>query len=118
MSHRDPLDIRAQEKDEADRKEKQLRNSRQEAEDFKWLMQDKRGRRIVWRLLERTGIYRGGLRDSQSMAFDEGARNIGIAYMAMIDENCPERYAAMVTEQRDYDRSSNNRNDSNNGTSR
>lgn len=103
MNH-DPTDIRTLEKAEADRKEKQRLASRQEADDVKWLMSDKRGRRIVWGLLERTGMYRTSFTGNSQTFFNEGQRNIGLAYMALINEHCAERYTTMVTEQREHDR--------------
>lgn len=99
----DPLDIQAQERARLDREEKQRLTSRQEADDVKWLMSDKRGRRLMWGLLERTGLYRTSFTGNSETFFREGARNVGLAYMALINEHCPERYNTMVLEQREHD---------------
>lgn len=104
MSYSDPTDIRAQERAKADREEKQRLTSHQETEDFRWLMSDKRGRRVVWNLLERTGLYRSSFTGNSETFFREGARNVGLAYMALINEHCPDKYNLMVTEQREHDR--------------
>lgn len=104
MSNLDPIDIRAQERAQSIRKEKQRLTSDQEAEDFKWLMSDKRGRRIVWGLLEKTGLYRSSFTGNSETFFREGERNIGLKLMALIHDNCPERYNQMVMEQREHDR--------------
>jgi len=52
MNSFDPLDLRAQEKALADNSERNKLTHQKEQEDFKWMMGNKRGRRIVWRLLE------------------------------------------------------------------
>lgn len=104
MSDLDPLDIRGHERAAADRKEKQRLTSDQEVADFKWLMSDKRGRRIVWGLLEKTGLYRSSFTGNSETFFREGERNVGLKLIALIHENCPEKYNLMVTEQREHDR--------------
>ena len=58
MSNYDPLDLKAQERGKSD-KDMQLRLLREaEESDVKWLMANKRGRRIVWRLLDQAGVFR------------------------------------------------------------
>ncbi len=104
MTDFDPLDTRAQERAHADRKERDRLTSEQEIADFKWLMSDKRGRRVVWRLLEKTGLYRSSFTGNSETFFREGARNVGLAYMALINEHCADKYNLMVTEQREHDR--------------
>jgi len=47
MNSFDPLDLRAQEKALADNSESKKLMLQTEQEDFKWLMGNKRGRRIV-----------------------------------------------------------------------
>jgi hypothetical protein len=102
MQH-DPFDIVGQEQNKRDR-EKQLRTENYLAnEDMKWLMGSKRGRRIAWRILERTGIYRSSFTGNSETFFREGMRNVGLVLMAQIHEACPESYTLMMKEQ--YDRS-------------
>ena len=51
------------------------RAQRQEADDTAWLMSGKRGRRIVWRLLERAGVFHAVFTpDALGMAFTAGWR--------------------------------------------
>lgn len=72
-----------------------------EANDIKWLMGNKQGRRIVWRLLARAGVYRmtfAGV-DAQTN-FNEGARSNGLALLADINAHAPEAYALMAAESR------------------
>jgi len=101
MSYFDPLDLRGQEraKEQSDERNKQA--AEQEREDFKWLMGSKRGRRIVWRLLERTGVYRSSFTGNSETFFREGQRNVGLMLMALINESSPDQYALMLKEQND-----------------
>ena len=63
-------------------------------------MSSKRGRRIVWRFLERAGVYRLSFNtNAMAMAFAEGNRNEGLRILAQIHTLCPELYAVMVKEQ-------------------
>lgn len=103
MSEFDPYDVNAQERAKADREGKQRLTSEQEVADLKWLMSDKRGRRIVWGLLEKTGLYRSSFTGNSATFFREGERNIGLQYIAAIHEHCPDKYSLMVTEQKEHD---------------
>lgn len=99
MSSYDPLDIRGQERAKADKdlREKLVRES--EEADLKWLMGSKRGRRIVWRLLDRAGVFRLSFNtNAMQMAFAEGNRNEGLRTLAQIHALCPELYPVMVKE--------------------
>ena len=73
-----------------------------EDSDFKWLMSSKRGRRIVWRQLERAGVFRLSFNtNAMAMAFAEGSRNEGLRVLTQIHTLCPELYATMVKEAND-----------------
>jgi hypothetical protein len=97
MQH-DPTDLTANEEARRERA-RQLRTERYLAsEDIKWLMGTKRGRRIVWRLLERTGVYRSSFTGDNETFFREGERNVGLMLMAQINESCPESYTLMMKE--------------------
>jgi hypothetical protein len=94
----DPFDLAGQARDkaEAERREAQAREN--EAVDLKWLMSDARGRRFVWRLLEKSGMYRTSFTGNSETFFREGMRNFGIMLTSLINEHCPELYLAMVNE--------------------
>ncbi|CAB4124532.1 hypothetical protein UFOVP65_11 [uncultured Caudovirales phage] len=104
MSYSDPLDLRGQEKAKAETDEVRKLTLQTEQEDFKWLMGSKRGRRIVWRLLERTGVYRSSFTGNSETFFREGQRNVGLMLMAQINEHAPDQYALMLKEQTDVKR--------------
>jgi hypothetical protein len=75
-----------------------------EVSDLLWLMGSKRGRRIVWRLLEEAGVFRTSFNtNSLLMAFAEGTRNYGLRVLGLIHTHCPELYAPMLKEQRDQE---------------
>ena len=58
MTTYDPLDIRGQEKAQADKLLRDKLAKENEEADLKWLMGSKRGRRVVWRLLDQSGVFR------------------------------------------------------------
>lgn len=96
----DPLDLRGQERARDDKALRERLARENEETDFKWLMNSKRGRRVVWRLLEQSGVFRLSFNtNAMSMAFAEGNRNFGNRTLSMIHTLCPELYATMVKEQ-------------------
>ena len=71
------------------------------ANDIKWLMGNRQGRRIAWRQLDRAGVYRtsfGGNADTTN--FNEGQRNMGLMLIADIHAHAPEAYTQMLAESR------------------
>lgn len=93
------MDLRTQEemaKDEATKQEFELRK---EKDDIQWLMSHTAGRRVMWRLLETTGVYRLSFTgDYATTSFKEGARNIGLGLLAKLHMYCPNLYNKMVEE--------------------
>ena len=74
-------------------------------DDLRWLMGDKRGRRVVWRLLQRSGIYTTSYTgEALSMAFKEGGRNQGLALLDEITQHCPSDLSKMQQEARTNER--------------
>ncbi len=99
MTHYDPLDTDSQDKARVDSRTRDKLAQQNEAEDVKWLMSSKRGRRIVWRVLDRAGVYRLSFNtNAMTMAFAEGARNEGLRMLSMIHAACPEMYPLMQKE--------------------
>ncbi|BCB27050.1 phage endoprotease [Sulfurimicrobium lacus] len=100
MSNYDPTDIRSQERTRGDNDLRNKLATDTEEADLKWLMGSKRGRRIVWRLLDRAGVFRLSFNtNSMAMAFNEGNKNEGLRTVAQIHKLCPELYPVMVKEQ-------------------
>lgn len=99
MSNYDPLDIRGQERAKSDKDAANKLARENEGSDIRWLMGNKRGRRIVWRLLDQSGVFRLSFNsNSMQMAFNEGNRNFGNRTLALINTLCPELYMTMVKE--------------------
>jgi hypothetical protein len=102
MSQYDPLDLRGQERAKAERATRDRLERENEAADIKWLMSNKRGRRIVWRLLDQAGVFRSSFStNAMTMAFSEGSRNYGLRVLATVHEECPDQYPVMMREQTD-----------------
>lgn len=86
--------------------QKQSHQSEQFDLDFKWLMSSERGRRIVFHLLDKAGVFRasigrGFIPDiALDMAYAEGQKAIGLAVMKRIEVLCPERFSQMMKEQK------------------
>lgn len=95
----DPLDIHNEQQRREDAQERARLAEQNRVEDIKWLMSGKRGRRIVWGLLEQTGVFRSSFRLNNEMAFLEGQRNVGLILLALIHEHSPDAYVTMLKEQ-------------------
>lgn len=74
------------------------RVKRIEADDFRWLMEDKRGRRIMWRLLEKTRVYQSSFTGNSQTFFLEGTRNVGLMLISEIQKHCPKHFVLMLQE--------------------
>ena len=95
----DPLDTEANDLARQARADAGRLAQQKDAEDIKWLMSSKRGRRIVNRQLQNAGVFRSSFHtNALQMSFNEGNRNTGLMLLAAITEDCPERYAEMMDE--------------------
>lgn len=100
MSNYDPLDLRSQERSKAERELRERLARENEEADIKWLMGNKRGRRVIWRLLDQAGVFRSSFNtNAMAMSFAEGHRNYGLRILGMIHTQCPELYPTMMKEQ-------------------
>lgn len=76
-----------------------------EEADIKWLMGNKRGRRVLWRLLDQAGVFRSSFNtNAMAMSFAEGNRNYGLRMLALIHSQCPELYPTMMKENSSHER--------------
>jgi hypothetical protein len=97
MSSYDPLDVKAQDRTKADKAARDLADRNSDDADFKWLMGSKRGRRIIWRQLDRAGVFRLSFNtNAMQMAFAEGNRNEGLRTLSQIHTLCPELYPVLI----------------------
>jgi len=110
----DPTDLRGQEVSREDEANRRRLAAESEELDVKWLMGSKRGRRILWRLLEQAGVFRLSFNtNAMQMAFNEGNRNFGNRTLALVHKTCPELFATMFKESNDGSRSAGDGNTSN-----
>ncbi len=97
----DPTDILAQN----DRKAELDELNRQEAilarNNIEWLMSTREGRRFMWGLLDRAGVYRVSGACDNTAFFINGERNVGAYYLTMISQHCEAEYALMLKEQKE-----------------
>jgi hypothetical protein len=99
MSNHDPLDLAGIERTKAQKQTAERVSRETEEADIKWLMGSKRGRRIIWRHLERAGVFRLSFNtNAMQMAFAEGNRNDGLRTLALVHALCPELYPVMIKE--------------------
>lgn len=92
----DPTDIAAIDERNELRAAEQKRIAEQEVEDLKWLLSDKRGRRIMWALLSFTGVFRQPFTGDTETFFRCGMMNVGQKYLGDINEHCAEKYNLMA----------------------
>lgn len=106
----DPLDLVGQERTSAIATEEERLLREREANDLRWVMGNKQGRRFMWRLLSRAGVYQSSFNtNSATMAFNEGNRNSGLQQMNDIMGICPEKYTIMLAEQKEEKEKNDNR---------
>ena len=82
----------------ADVEGKAKRKSSQEDSDLLAVMSAPEGRRLLWRYLEITGIYKLSYTGNSETFFNEGQRNIGLKLLAEIQRVAPAEYMEMVRE--------------------
>lgn len=98
----DQLDPTVRKAESDRRREAQTLKAEAEVNDLIWLMSERTGRRIVYRLLGDAGVYVGShTGEALGTAFNEGKRAIGLKLLATLNENCAEQYVLMLKEHRE-----------------
>ena len=98
----DPLDQQSQEKQEKARLLKAKLQDQTEEGDIEWLMKSKRGRRVLLRVINRSGVYASSFhQNSMTMAFNEGAKQEGLHTVKLINAVVPDLFAVMLKESND-----------------
>jgi hypothetical protein len=101
MENLDPLDLDAIPARNKDAAAKERALVKEIAEDVKWLMKERRGRRIVLRMLETAGVFQLSFNtNSMTMAFNEGRRSEALRLLSQLHEHCPDHYTLMMQEKR------------------
>lgn len=82
--------------------ERQERRSKNEAEqrkaDVVHVMASPSGRRVIWDLLEFTGVFSVGWDPSAKIHFNAGMRNVGLKLFQELHQVCPDLYLEMARE--------------------
>ncbi len=95
----DPTDLGGIDRNKAEEAARKRNTLKAEEDDLKWLMGMKRGRAIVWRLLDQAGVFRLSFNtNAMQMAFNEGGRNYGNKLLAQVNALCPDLYVKMQQE--------------------
>lgn len=101
MENTDPLDLDEIPQRSKDAAAKQRQLTKELSDDIKWLMKERRGRRIVLRSLEAAGVFQLSFNtNSMTMAFNEGRRSEGLRLLSQLHEHCPDQYTLMMQEKR------------------
>lgn len=69
-----------------------------DAEDIKFVMSSKQGRRVVWRLLAKAGIYKSSFTGNSETFFNEGMRAVGLFLLDEVMRNSPDAFMQMTLE--------------------
>ena len=77
-------------------KDKNIRDT--ELEDLRLLLSKQWGRRLVWRILEQSGMYRTSFTGNSTTFFNEGARNIGLWLVDEVLSADTDQYLSMIKE--------------------
>lgn len=98
----DPHDLPGQAAALKTREQQDKLAAQTDVDDTKWLMSTKRGRRVLWRVLDRAGVFRLSFNtNAMAMAFAEGCKNEGLRTLALIQQASPELYPIMLKEARE-----------------
>lgn len=75
-----------------------------EKADVRWLMSTRRGRRIIWRILNDSNVFLLSFTpDAMQTAFNEGRKAYGLRVLLSVHEWCPEQYPLMTKEANEHD---------------
>ena len=77
-------------------KDKNIRDT--ELEDWRLLLSKQWGRRLVWRILDQTGLYRTSFTGNSTTFFNEGQRNIGLWLVDEVLSADADQYLSMIKE--------------------
>ncbi len=72
---------------------------RRQREDFSWLMSERAGRRLVWRLLAEAGVFRSSfVGNAEGTFFAEGRRAVGLLWLTDATSYCRDEFVLMLRE--------------------
>ncbi len=83
------------------RKRKDESQRERELADMRWVMSSVEGRRFVWRLLEKAGVFRTSFTGNSTTFFNEGMRNMGLMVLGDVHEAAADEYIVMMNESKE-----------------
>lgn len=98
----DPLDLKAKDRSREEAEAERRLKRQEEINDVLNVMNTESGRRFVWRLLDKAGVFRSSFTGNSETFFREGMRNLGLMVIGDLHEVCPELYLLMTQEQQKY----------------
>ena len=87
------------------RKRKDERVRERELNDLRVVMATVEGRRFVWRLLEKAGVFRTSFTGNSTTFFNEGMRNMGLMVLGDVHEAAADAYIMMMNESKEGNQS-------------
>lgn len=92
-------DIHDTEQRQAANAEKQKHRADRDIADIQFVMGTEQGRRVVWSMLERGGVFAPCFNvDPHVTAFNEGQRNLALVLFQRVVTHCPDLYLKMAAE--------------------
>lgn len=95
-----PTNLRKQAVAQADAEKRVELARKQEIADIQWAMKDPAGRRLMWRLLSRTGVFQSSFRLNNEMAFLEGRRSVGLEFLGDVQGYAMKDFVTMLEERK------------------
>lgn len=90
----------------AERQQKALNLAERQEADMKFVMETVQGRRVMWDLLTRAGVFSSSFTgDNNATNFNEGRRSEGLRLFNAVMVSCPALYLKMATEAREEEQS-------------
>jgi len=83
---------------DSDLNKEQKQKRAKELEDLRFVLSDKRGRRVINRLLEKTGVYRNPFTGNSETYFRCGEMNVGQFIIAEVQAVSPDSYTNLLKE--------------------
>lgn len=81
-------------------KKQQLIDRMTMLDDIRWVLSNRKGRRLLWFVLSLCGVFRASFvaKDSNQTAFNEGRRDVGLRLLRDIASANPKAYSQMEDE--------------------
>lgn len=89
------------EEEQVEEQERRIKRAAELLEEgFRFILDDEKGRRVLWWLLSECGVFRISMTGNSATFFNEGRRDIGLRLMDRIMALRPDIYAEMYRESR------------------